>query len=185
MNPVGSTLSVVFRKFDGSLHWHYPMTVLGEDEHGTWLGAVTGTPLRKGGGPPRPAPGGFITLARQGAWSMPIWNTVGKWASYVDICTPVEIGVGRVESIDLDLDVVATWDGAVSVLDEDELIEHIRRFGYPSDVVERVRSEADHVRHRIEAGDEPFGTTGAGWLARLEAPPPDLPSSRQKHTEER
>ena len=116
---------------------------------------------------------------------MPIWNTVGRWASYVDICTPVEITTGRVEAIDLDLDVVSTWNGDVDVLDEDELVEHIGRFGYPSDVVERVRSEADLVRHRIEVGDEPYATVGARWLARLEGPLPDLPSSEQSHLEER
>jgi hypothetical protein len=189
VNPAGSTLSVVFRKYDGSLHWHYPMTVLGEDEHGIWLGAPTGTPLRKGDGPARPAPGGFITLAGAGAWSMPIWNTVGRWASYVDICSPVEVTGGRVEAVDLDLDVVATWEGAVSVLDEDELTEHTALFGYPPEIVERARLEADVVRRRMEAGIEPFATAGARWLDLLgdDPPPPrpDLQSFDQEHLEER
>src|SRR6185295_7340396 len=41
-------VNVVFRKYDGSLHWNYQATRLGEDEHGVWLGAPLGTELRRG-----------------------------------------------------------------------------------------------------------------------------------------
>ncbi len=34
---------MVYTKFDGSLRWHHTMQHLGEDEHGTWLGAPAGT----------------------------------------------------------------------------------------------------------------------------------------------
>ena len=39
---------VVYRKFDGSLHWNQPAWRLGEDEHGVWVGAPAGTPVRLG-----------------------------------------------------------------------------------------------------------------------------------------
>ncbi|HET6636952.1 MAG TPA: DUF402 domain-containing protein, partial [Streptomyces sp.] len=43
-----SAVRVTVRKFDGSLHWHHTMTLLGEDEHGVWLGAPIGTVYGKG-----------------------------------------------------------------------------------------------------------------------------------------
>lgn len=43
---------VVYRKYDGSLHWHLTTMWLGEDEHGIWTGAARPTVLRKGAGPP-------------------------------------------------------------------------------------------------------------------------------------
>ena len=44
---------VVYRKYDGALHWHQSMRRLGEDAHGVWLGAPTGMVRRKGeDGPP-------------------------------------------------------------------------------------------------------------------------------------
>jgi hypothetical protein len=42
----------VFRTYDGSLHWHFRMHVLGEDEYGVWIGAPAGGVARKGDGPP-------------------------------------------------------------------------------------------------------------------------------------
>ncbi len=42
---------VVYRKHDGSLHWHLMTQWLGEDEHGIWTGAPRPTLMRKGDGP--------------------------------------------------------------------------------------------------------------------------------------
>ena len=39
---------VVYRKFDGSLHWHHPGRYLGEDEYGRWVGCEAGTIGRRG-----------------------------------------------------------------------------------------------------------------------------------------
>jgi uncharacterized protein len=33
-------IQVVYRKYDGSLHWHMELGRLGTDEYGTWLGAL-------------------------------------------------------------------------------------------------------------------------------------------------
>ncbi|HSG78982.1 MAG TPA: DUF402 domain-containing protein [Acidimicrobiia bacterium] len=171
MPPSGSRLDVVFRKYDGTLHWHYPMVVLGEDDHGLWLGAPEGTPLRRGAEAPKPARGGFITLVGAGAWSMPIWNAAGshRFASYVDICMDVRVAVDRVDAVDLDLDVATTWDGDLAVLDEDEFALHRTRYGYPPEVVARAREEVAAVVNAIDQRIEPYATVAARWLAQAGA----------------
>lgn len=42
----------VFRKYDGSLHWHWTLRRLGQDEHGIWAGAMAGATARRGHEPP-------------------------------------------------------------------------------------------------------------------------------------
>jgi hypothetical protein len=44
MTPV----RVVYRKYDGSLHWHMDLGRLGADEYGTWLGAPAGSQGQRG-----------------------------------------------------------------------------------------------------------------------------------------
>jgi hypothetical protein len=40
-------IRVVYRKYDGSLHWNYATHRLGEDEHGVWVGAPAGTVVQQ------------------------------------------------------------------------------------------------------------------------------------------
>jgi hypothetical protein len=42
---------VVYRKFDGRLHWQTNLRRLGEDEHGVWLGTPPGGAWQRAGGP--------------------------------------------------------------------------------------------------------------------------------------
>src|SRR5204862_8172268 len=59
---------VVWRKFDGSLHWNYETDLLGEDEHGVWLGAPTGTPVQKGTTRTGPVESPHVLLLPRQAW---------------------------------------------------------------------------------------------------------------------
>ena len=164
------SLDVVFTKFDSSLHWHYPMWHLGEDTNGTWLGAPAGTMLRKGHLPSQPARGAFVTLVRSGARSMPTWNAPGsyRWSVYVDVCGPVSVTRDRVDAVDLDLDVVRDWEGAVEVLDRDEFSEHAATLSYPDDLVAATESEALRVAEAMRQRTAPYALNAESWLARLD-----------------
>jgi hypothetical protein len=81
---------VVFRKYDGGLHRESGMTLLGEDQHGTWLGASAGTIVHVGGGADS-----FVTryacvrLVPGGAWWTALFMAVpDEWDVYCDITTP-------------------------------------------------------------------------------------------------
>src|SRR5258708_31017439 len=44
---MGDNVRIVYRKYDGSLHWHMTMKWLAEDEHGVWTGASANNTWRK------------------------------------------------------------------------------------------------------------------------------------------
>ncbi len=41
-------MRVVFRKYDGAMHWHYSGQYLGAGEHGRWVGVPAGATMRRG-----------------------------------------------------------------------------------------------------------------------------------------
>jgi uncharacterized protein len=159
---------VRFTKWDGSLHWHFDMTRLGADEHGVWLGAPQGTPVRRADEPPITSPAFAVLFPKASFWAAafnaPMAGSPFGYLLYVDICTPAEWSDGMVTAIDLDLDVVRALDGTVAVHDEDEFDEHRVRFSYPDHIVAAARSAAAVTLAAIDAGREPFDGVGEAWL---------------------
>ena len=89
---------MVLRKFDGSLHWHFSMDHLGDDEHGVWLGGPPGTVLQRGAEPPIVQQHAFALLVpASGSW-IASWNTGGPYAVYVDVTTRPEWQNGTLQA---------------------------------------------------------------------------------------
>lgn len=159
------TVAVEFRKWDGSLHWHWDAVDLGEDVHGRWLYAPAGTSFARGDEPKRIAAGSFVKLVRPGAWWSAVWNAdPDPYEVYVDIISPAEWSDSKVSMVDLDLDVVRTRNAETLVLDEDEFIEHSQQMAYPDSVIAAARSATAWVAIQVERQAEPFGAAGARWL---------------------
>jgi uncharacterized protein len=175
-------VTVRYTKWDGSLHWHFDMWRLGEDEHGVWLGAPDGTALRRGDDLTRLSPP-FALLAPPGAFWTAAFNVASPgdprpdgwpvahtdvatfaYDIYVDVCTPAEWEGTTMTAIDLDLDVVRTFGGTVAVHDEDEFDDHRERLGYPDHIVDAARGAAAWTSTAIESGREPFRSVGSAWL---------------------
>lgn len=161
---------VVHRKWPERPHWEADALLLGEDEHGTWVGYPPGTLMTR--------PGvsfhtdwSQVTLVRDGAAHFASFYGPGaSVAVYVDITTPPLWRDGTVTAVDLDLDVVRGWTGRVWVDDEDEFAEHRELFGYPEEVVALAARSCDEVRSAVESRRPPYdGPTAAHWLGRLEA----------------
>jgi hypothetical protein len=163
-------IRVVYRKYDGSLHWHTELTRLGTDEHGTWLGAPAGSQAQRGSEEPVTFREAYVTLIpASGNWTMncnaePCWTEL-----YIDITTePLWSAAGdQVEMIDLDLDVVRRFDGSAEILDEDEFAEHQVRYGYPSAVTSRAGHDASALLAAVTSDTEPFRHACRDWLARV------------------
>jgi uncharacterized protein len=168
---IDADVRVVFRKYDGSLHWHQTMTRLGEDSHGVWLGAPAGLIARKGEhGPPVVAEHSQIMLFRPDAWWTAAFNgPPGHNDLYVDITTPpVWTHPGEVTMVDLDLDVLRMRaDGSVIIVDQDEFAEHQVRYAYPPDVIAAAQTAADWLHAVIGDGAEPFASDYRKWLAMV------------------
>jgi protein associated with RNAse G/E len=145
------------------------MVYLGEDHHGTWLGAPMGTVIQRGEEPPMSWHRPFVQLILPEKPWIPIWNVdPDKTAIYVDITTvPTMPAPDRVEAIDLDLDVVQLIDGTIQVLDEDEFAEHRHQLAYPDWLVDQARTSTASVALAIEAKTPPFNGAHLPWFERL------------------
>ena len=184
---------MVFRKWGGRPHWEYDAQVVGDDEHGTWVGGR--------GRPPRPRPPGagaapaatrlerpgaafdapadFVSLVpREGAFVATFYGEHPGPAGdppielYVDITTVPEwahdSGQAVVVMVDLDLDVVRGRSGRVWVDDEDEFAAHRVRYRSPQDVVRLAAASCDAVHAGVVAGQGAFdAAVGRSWLTRL------------------
>jgi aminoglycoside phosphotransferase (APT) family kinase protein len=159
----------VYRKYDGSLHWHMTTRRLGQDEHGVWLGLPGGGEMRKGSGPAVPLVHGQVLLIPHDAWWTASFNERPCWTEiYCDITTPPQwLGPNEVTAIDLDLDVIRRFDADTSeLLDADEFAEHQVRYAYPPDVIEQAVRSADWLSRAVLAA-EPFTTVYRRWLSQV------------------
>jgi uncharacterized protein len=65
---------VEYTKYDGSPHWHFTMSYLGVDEHGTWLGARSGLVTQRGSEPPMTLEQPNVMLVPAGQWWTAVFN---------------------------------------------------------------------------------------------------------------
>jgi hypothetical protein len=159
------------RKWPDRPHWEFDALVLGEDRHGVWVGAPSGTRLARPGA-------SFVTDQAQVSLvphSEPFLATfyaaggLAPFDVYVDITTvPVWRAepIRSVTTVDLDLDVLRGRTGRVWVDDEDEFAA--RRVHYPADLVRLAAGSCEAVRIAVERGRPPYDGSAAAWLAALE-----------------
>lgn len=162
-------MRVVFRKYDGSLHWHFTARLLGEDEHGVWVGQAAGAAVVKGNGPVVP-----ISFARAGvvprragwvAWFGPAPDPIEVYCDVTTVAVwPTE---AEVTMVDLDLDVIRERDGSIQLLDEDEFAVHQLRYRYPDDVIAEASRTAGWLCAALDDGTQPFASAYLQWLAQV------------------
>lgn len=168
---MGDDVRIVYRKYDGSLHWHMTMKWLAEDEHGVWVGAGAHNTCRRGAGPLVTINHPQVRLFPRDLWWTASFNAdSARTEIYCDVTTPVDWpSPHEVTMIDLDLDVCRRPDGAVIVLDEDEFAEHQVKFGYPAEIVAESRRTTMWLQAALADGTEPFATVYRSYLALLAA----------------
>jgi predicted RNA-binding protein associated with RNAse of E/G family len=163
---------VTFTKWRRRPHWEYDAVRLGSDEHGTWLGVPVGTVIARPGCELRTGEAQVVLVPHEGAHVATFFAPHGNapCSVYVDITTSPVWDGQDVSAVDLDLDVIKSWDGRVWVDDEDEFAEHRRTLDYPEAVVHAALASADHVREAVAAGHAPFdGQVHERWLGALRA----------------
>lgn len=161
-------------KYDGSPHWEFDGIWLGADEHGDWIGFAPGTRFARPGAE-FTADWPSLTLVTSAGW-VPAFNLGHPrgLSTYVDLATVPEWRADAsgftISYVDLDLDVVARDGEAAFIDDEDEFADHAMTFGYPLELVERVRADADAVLAAVQRKEPPFdGATAERWFERLAA----------------
>jgi hypothetical protein len=171
------TVRVLTRKWGDLPHWEFDAVRLGADEHGHWVGVLSGTWLSR---PER----GFhawcdhVVLIPYDAWWVATMygdDTDRPVDVYVDISTPstwTDDG-SEVRTVDLDLDVIKGPTGRIWVDDEDEFAQHRVELAYPDDVVAEAVRSCEEVVAAVSEGSGPFGGVHLEWIARLRAARPD------------
>jgi uncharacterized protein len=159
-------IRVIYRKYDGSLHWHMEAEWLGEDEHGVWLGTRQPTTMRKGDGPLVELGHASVMLFPRESWWTAAFNPEPAAAEiYCDITTPTRWpSANEVTMVDLDLDVIRLRTGEVILDDEDEFAEHRQLYRYPAEVVAEAERSARWLMSAVAEGREPFASTYRSYL---------------------
>jgi protein associated with RNAse G/E len=166
-----NTIAVHSTKYDGSLHYRYPSTLVRAEQNLLMLYIGPGTPVES-------YRGSMIgeNHSLQLYWTDRHYNLHVSWYAdwrprihYVNVATPATWHDGTLRFVDLDLDVI--WraaTGEVILDDEDEFAEHQVRFGYPADLIARARDSGDEVREMIARRIYPFDGSLHAW--RPDAP---------------
>jgi uncharacterized protein len=166
----GQQVRVVYTKYDGSLHWHQTMRLLGVDGHGTWLGAPGGLLARRGYEPPVVIEEPQVMLFPREAWWTASFNAgPAPTEIYCDITTPPQWPhPGEVTMVDLDLDVIRRRaDQRVELVDEDEFAEHQVRYGYPAEIIRQAKQAAAWLLDAMAGGGQPFAGDYQHWLGQV------------------
>ena len=164
---------VVTHKWPDRPHWQHDALLLGTDQHGTWLGAPVGTPVRRPGA-------GYVSdqptltlVPRHGSFLATFYERGGTVPCevYVDVTSPPRLDAadGTVTAVDLDLDVVRGRSGRVWVDDDDEFAARRVRDAYPADLVRRATSTCEEVRLALTGRCPPYDGTAAAWFQVLAA----------------
>lgn len=163
-----SDVRVVFRKYDGALHWHVSGNRLGDDGHGSWVGFPKRTIARRGVETRVEWPQPAVMLIPEGVW----WTAFfmadpHPYAIYCNIASVPEWDAEGVTMVDLDLDVIRYRDGRVVLEDIDEVREHQVHYSYPRDVVTNAESAAQGLLDAVRASTGPFGGAHDRWLTEV------------------
>jgi len=75
---------------------------------------------------------------------------------YCNINMPPTFDGGKLDYVDLDLDLIVWPGGKVVVLDEKDFAENAAKFSYPDDVHANALKALDELKRMIEAREFPF-----------------------------
>ena len=142
-------------------------TLLGEDAFGRWLGIRRGDPWwaadhsRNG-----VFEYSFVKLVPSDTFWTTCFHPVDPVVD-VDIVLPVRWIDDVLEEVDLELDILRSAEGDVSVRDQ-ETFEQVRtQWGMPDEIAREAETTCTRIRTLVERGAEPFGAVGQAWLARF------------------
>lgn len=140
---------------------------LGEDQYGRWLGLTAGdlwwTTDRAHSGVFLSS---FVVVVPHGTYWTACFNPADPVVD-VDVVLPVRWVDDVLEIVDLELDILRTTDGHVSVRDRDEFARVRAAWAMPDDIATRAEATCEHVREMVERRVEPFGAVGGAWLSRF------------------
>jgi uncharacterized protein len=145
--------------------------LLGEDHHGRWLGVARG---ERWWSADRSRSGVFeaslVKLVPSGTFWTACFHPADPIVD-VDIVLSVQWQGYVLEEVDLELDVLRTADGRVTVGDQEAFAEVRATWSMPADVAAHAEATCERIRVLVAQHAEPFGMDGRLWLERFLAEP--------------
>ena len=159
--PAPRTIRVVGKKYDGSPRDEWPAQLI--EERGTHLRVhvPAGTEEIVRGHRRQVIEDSSTCLFWTDRWYN-VWQfdrTEGVLV-YANVAMPCQFDGSVLRWVDLDIDIVYHADRSIVVKDEEEFEDHILRFAYPKDVIERALAARDELLCLAHAGEFPFNQTG-------------------------
>ena len=170
----GAAMVLHTTKFDGSLHYRFPVGVVAADAD---MLAVYRRP-------------GVMMQSYRGEWSSGRhllcvywrgrpWNLNVQWDAdwapqwhYVNIASEPSWTSEVVSAVDLDLDLILEAASATpQAVDGAEFLEHAARWNYPADLVERCLRTCAAVGRQMREARPPFDGALFAWRPGLALPP--------------
>ena len=142
-------------------------SLLGEDEYGRWLGVAKGSPWRAADGVRSGVfHSSFVKLVPTDTFWTACFNATTPVVD-VDIVLPVRWTNDVLEEVDLELDILRSIDGGVSVRDQD-VFDHVRvTWSMPDHIAAQAEATCARIRELVERRVEPFDSVGQAWLTRF------------------
>lgn len=142
--------------------------LIGEDAFGKWVGVAKGDPWWAANGTQS---GVFLEPLVKVFPVNTFWTACfypGDTSIDVDISFPVRWVDDSVEEIDLELDVLCSASGEITVRDRDKFQQIRDEYGLPAEIARHAEDACRDICGMIERRDEPFGEIGFAWLDRFQ-----------------
>ncbi len=153
-------IQVIKKKYDGSLRERHESHLVSEDDIAFTLLTLPGMDGYDHG-KQREAPNldGMLEIYFKQRWYN-VWHICERHESttliYANVAMPAVLTSGKIEWIDLDLDVRVDVDGSLELLDEEQFHENVGRLQYPEDVVHMAKGAWNEVARLASEGRYPF-----------------------------
>lgn len=170
---IGQSVTLRWRKWDGTPHWEHDCVYLGSDEWGDWIGQHRGARTERPGHVDTDYGPVVVLIAPTGDHAATFYTPQSHddFGVYVDIAWDLHWDDTDVTGIDMDLDVIRLRDGSRTWIDdEDEWREHRVRMGYPPHIVTQLETTAQRIRAAVAEASAPYDThTASRWMDALAA----------------
>lgn len=157
--------SLTTRSCGTVLSW--PVSHLGTDQHGSWLGARRGNPVLQADGRTERQQQDAVWLITEDVWWLTAFWFTAKTDLTIDICTPPVLHDQTWSFVDLELDLFRASDGHAGIVDQDEFDALAASGLLTEHEISTTVSSARGLPPQILARTEPFGDVARSWLRGL------------------
>lgn len=167
----GNRLELRFEKWDKSTLRQFSTAVLGVDKYGIWVTTDADSVVTWPDGSKGRLPNVGLTFVPTGSeWWTVTWAAAANGemsrSVYGNISLPPAFERQQVRLVDLDLDVVGSPDGKLTVVDWEDFASNSAAMSYPDEVRDGAVQAANRLLDALTEGIEPYCSVADLWFRR-------------------